>query len=443
MLEKVRLIPLDEGDLVPAQSIAVVGAGYVGLTAAACLARLGHRVCCADNDFALVSQLRRGQVGLAEPGLAELVRSGLATGTLTFTADARDAVTGADAVFLCLPTPAGPGGAPDLADLALVVTEVADALRPGAMLIIKSTVLPGTAAKVGALLGRADVAVAANPEFLREGHAVPDFLHPNRIVIGADGDATARRVLGIYAGLVAPAVITSTVSAELAKYAANCFLAVKLSYINEVAALCEHFGADITQVTTALGDDQRIGSSYLRPGPGWGGPCLLKDAQALLHASARTGSEFALLRAAVASNEQQHQRIVVKTRLAAGGTLIGKRISLLGLAFKAGTCDTRGSPALEVANLLAAEQARVTGYDPAVTSAGAGLTVTGDPYQAVAHAAVVVLLTEWPEFRSLDWPRIRRLMAGDTVIDARNHLDPAALHQAGLRWEGIGTSARE
>jgi UDPglucose 6-dehydrogenase len=393
---------------------------------------------CTDKDTSLVGELSRGHVRLAEPGLAQLVISGLAAGSLSFTTDTRAAAAHAEAVLLCLPTPPGPGGAPDFSALELVVSEIADALAPGSVLITKSTVLPGTTARLRRLLGRRDVAMASNPEFLREGHAVGDFLRPDRIVIGADSETAVQQVARLYRAWSAPRVLTATASAEMAKYAANCFLAIKLSYVNEIAGQCELFGADVGEVCAVMGYDRRIGSDCLRPGPGWGGPCMPKDVRALLHATYTAGAESPLLRAALTSNEQQHRRVVAKIREAVGGDLSGKHVALLGLTFKAGTNDVRDSPALAVAALLKAESARLTGYDHAVRDDLPGIVVADDPYDAVAHAAAVVVLTEWPQFQALCWTRVCQLMDGDVVIDARQCLEPGVLHQAGLRQVAIG-----
>lgn len=421
--------------------VAVIGAGYVGLTTAACLACLGHRVRCTDRDAMLVRRLQRGEVDIIEPLLDTLVAEGLAAGRLLFGVSNLDAVADAEAVFLCLPTPAASAGGPDVSAVMAVSAQIAGALSSGSAVVIKSTVPPGTAVRVAAVVGRPDVTVVSNPEFLREGSAVTDFLSPDRIVVGCDNGAdAAERVAGLYTKVVSPVVLTSTVSAELAKYAANSFLAVKLSFVNEVAELCERTGADIGEVTEILGHDPRIGGSYMRPGPGWGGPCLPKDAEAFLHIGAAAGSALEVLRAAVAANQRQQRRIVDMARLAVGSSLIGARIALLGLAFKAGTGDLRDSPTIAVAELLAAGQAQVTGYDPAVRGSVAGVRLANDPYEAVTCADAVVVLTDWPEFRELDWGRIGQLMAGDTVIDTRNHLDPAVLDRAGLRWRGVGRS---
>jgi UDPglucose 6-dehydrogenase len=321
-----------------------------------------------------------------------------------------------------------------------VSKEIADALPFGSVVVIRSTVPPGTADQVADLLDRPDAMVASNPEFLREGTAVADFLHPHRIVVGCCADVAAELIAGLYSKLAAPVIFTSTASAELAKYAANCFLAVKLSYINEIADLCDRTGADIQEVTEVLGLDPRIGAPYLQPGPGWGGPCLPKDTQAIMRVGAVAGTELTLLRAAFEANQRQQRKVVEKVRLALGGSLADTRITLLGLTFKPGTADLRDSPAIAVATMLAAEQAQVTGYDPAVCVTVSGIAVTEDPYNAVTGADAVVVLTDWPQFRTLDWTLICQLMAGRIVIDTRNNLDYAALARAGLRCHGTGNN---
>jgi UDPglucose 6-dehydrogenase len=418
-------------------TIAVVGTGYVGLAAGACLAELGHRVHCSDVDGDKVRLLRAGNVDIVEPGLGELVRSGLANGRLSFLTT--PTVSDADFVFLCVPTPMAADGGADLGAVTSVVHQIRDQLPSGCVLVNKSTVPVGTAAMVSELLnGR--VPVVSNPEFLREGSAVHDFLHPDRIVVGSDDPTAARRVAELYAALHAPVLVTSTASAELIKYAANSFLAVKLSYANAIAELCERLGADVADVVKGVGQDHRIGESFLRAGPGWGGSCLPKDTSALLRTASAAGQHFSLLEAAIVTNARQRERVVAKIRGALGGELRGARICLLGLAFKAGTNDMRDSPALAVAAALAAEGAELTGYDPVVTADVPGLRVVDDPYEAVKDAGVVVLLTEWPEFRGLEWTAIRALAAGDVVVDARNHLDPDAVTAAGMRWRGIGCS---
>ncbi|GAA5158322.1 UDP-glucose/GDP-mannose dehydrogenase family protein [Amycolatopsis dongchuanensis] len=417
--------------------IVVIGTGYVGLTTGACLASLGHQVTCVDVDAVKVARLAAGRVDILEPGLEELVARGLAAGRLTFVVGSRQAVADAEAVFLCVPTPMGAGGGADLRAVEAVIDEIAGSLPPGCAVITKSTVPVGTAQRIRALLGRPDVPVVANPEFLREGTAVADFLNPDRIVVGADDEAAAQWVAGLYADLAAPSVVTDAASAELVKYAANCFLAMKLSYVNAIAELCERLGADIESVTEGMGYDRRIGRSFLKPGPGWGGSCLPKDTHALVQVAESVGFDFSLLSAAIQENIAQRDRIVAKI---AGtvGTLAGARIGVLGLAFKAGTSDLRDSPALSVTAMLAAHGAEVTAYDPAVGGELPGMRVVDDPYQTAKGADALVVLTEWDEFRRLDWNYVAELMHGDSVVDTRNLLDPRSVLAAGLSWLGLG-----
>jgi UDPglucose 6-dehydrogenase len=422
--------------------IAVIGSGYVGLTTGACLASLGHRVVCADVDPGKVARLSAGQVSILEPGLPELVAQGLAAGRLQFVVGAAAAVTEAEVVFLCVPTPMGNGGGADLSAVEAVATEVRSLLPPGCVVVNKSTVPVGTAARTAEMLGRSDVAVVSNPEFLREGSAVHDFLNPDRIVVGCDAQDAAERVAALYAKLGAPTVLTDAASAEMVKYAANCFLAMKLSYVNAIAELCERSGADVLDVTEGIGYDRRIGQAFLQAGPGWGGSCLPKDTHALLQVCAAADFDFPLLQASLDTNTRQQHRMVDKVRDAAGGSLAGQRIGLLGLTFKAGTDDLRDSPALAVAALLAAEGADLIGYDPGVPAAVPSMTddlqVTDDPLKVAAGAAVLVVLTEWPEFRLLDWARLAELVEHRIVIDTRNLLDADVLRRVGFEVRGIG-----
>lgn len=418
--------------------IVVVGTGYVGLTTGACLASLGHRVTCVDVDRVKVARLSAGRVDIVESGLPELVRRGLAAETLSFVVDNAEAVVEADAVFLCVPTPMGAGGAADLRTIEEVVIEIADRLPSGCAVVTKSTVPVGTTRRISALLCRPDVPVVSNPEFLREGTAVEDFLNPDRIVVGSDAPEAARAVADLYSALDAPAVITDAASSELVKYAANCFLAMKLSYVNSIAELCERFGADIDSVTEGMGYDRRIGRSYLEPGPGWGGSCLPKDTSALLRMSEQVGFGFDLLKAATAENLAQRERVISKIAAAVNGDLSRARIGLLGLAFKAGTNDLRDSPALGVASVLCAHGAQVMAYDPAIAQEQPGMWVVDSAYRATWGTDVVVVLTEWTEFASLDWHVIADGMRGDTVLDTRNLLDPGIVLEAGLSWQGIG-----
>jgi UDPglucose 6-dehydrogenase len=446
-----------------ARRIVVVGTGYVGLTTGACLASLGHRVVCADLDQAKVERLRAAKLDIREPELAELVAETTAAGRLSFVVGAaagldllRDEGAPAEALVVCVPTPMGVGGIPDLTAVESVVEEVRNGLPSGAVVVLKSTVPVGTCDRVAELLERPDVAVVSNPEFLREGSAVHDFMHPDRIIIGSSAQDAAERIAALYSRVGAPTVVTDSASAELIKYAANCFLAMKLSYVNALADLCERLDADVVDVTEGLGYDRRIGHTYLSPGPGWGGSCLPKDAAGLLQLSESVDFEFRLLRAAIDTNTRQSARIVEKIRLAITGSRTGalsrRRIALLGLAFKAGTSDVRDSPALAVAARLRQAGAQLQAYDPAVTAApelpddpmhdGALLTVVDDPYVATKDADAVVILTEWPEFRGLDWQRLAGVVRHPVVIDTRNVVDPDVLRRAGFSWIGVGRAPR-
>ena len=445
-------------DAVFARRVAVVGTGYVGLTTGACLASLGHAVVCGDIDAAKVERLRRGVVDIVEPGLAELVAEQVSAGRLSFVVGAENAVaafdefsgagTGeglsAEVLFLCVPTPMGVGGVADLRAVEAVVEEVRELLAPGTVVVNKSTVPVGTAVRTQEMLERADVAVVSNPEFLREGSAVHDFLNPDRIVVGCDAQDPAERVAALYARLGAPTVLTDAASAELMKYAANCFLAMKLSYVNAMAELCERVGADITDVTEGIGYDRRIGQAFLSPGPGWGGSCLPKDTHALLQVADAADFEFRLLRATIDTNVRQQQRIVDKVRLAVTGRRTGSlsrvRLCLLGLTFKAGTDDLRDSPALAIAALLRQAGADLVGHDPALTARDEvdGVTVVADPVEAAQGAEAMVVLTEWPAFRTLDWSAMAAAAKRPIVVDTRNLVDPATLRRAGLTAIGLG-----
>ncbi|WP_216207420.1 UDP-glucose dehydrogenase family protein [Amycolatopsis aidingensis] len=431
-----------------APAVGVVGAGYVGLTTAACLAHLGHRVVCVEADARKARRLRDGEVPISEPGLTELVRAGLAAATLSFTTEVRR-LRRAGIVFLCLPTPMGADGDADLGALEAELVTLSGVLARECVLVTKSTVPVGTARRAARMLARPDVRLVSNPEFLREGHAVRDFLRPSRIVIGAEDAGAAERVAALYAGVDAPVLRTDPASAELAKYASNAFLAVKLSYMNELAELCERLGADITEVGRVMGLDARIGTAFLAPGPGWGGSCLPKDTRALLRSAPESGGALSVVRAAVLANEAQRERILGKVcRAVTGrpdGSLAGLRIGVLGLTFKAGTDDLRHSPALAIAHGLAERGATVTGYDPEVAATEAArlapVQVADDPYLVGKDAAGIVLLTEWPQFRELDWARLAATTERALVVDTRNLLDTDRLARAGFAQVRLGGKA--
>ncbi len=428
-------------------TIAVVGAGYVGLTTAACLAHLGHEVVCADIDSERVNRLRKGEVPILEDGLSALINEGLASKRLSFVVGATTAARGADVVFLCVQTPQGVDGSADLSYVETVAREIAPVLEPKAIVVNKSTVPVGSTRFVQRVLAEAGtpgehVTVASNPEFLREGQAVHDFLHPDRIVIGCEDPESAVRVSELYRGVHAPVLVTDPASAEMIKYASNAFLATKISFINAIANLCEAVDADVREVAIGMGYDARIGFQFLHPGPGFGGSCFPKDVSALLYTAREAGYDFQLLDGVVGVNRGQHERIVDKVRAAAGQALEGAEIAIWGLTFKADTDDLRDSPALVIARKLLEAGATVRAYDPAAGEAAAALMpeldVRPDPYEAAAGADVVALLTEWEEFRWLDFERVRASMRRPAVVDARNLLDPAAMRRRGFEYSGIG-----
>jgi UDPglucose 6-dehydrogenase len=418
--------------------IAVVGVGYVGLTTGACLAKLGHTVVCGDVDEARVANLSKGEVPIVEAGLDQLVRDGLRSGNLRFVVGAATAAEGAEFIYLCVPTPQGEDGSADLSYIESAAREISSVLEEGAIVVNKSTVPVGSAKVVERVLGRPDVSVVSNPEFLREGSAVHDFLHPDRIVVGADDPNAASRVAALYLGVPAPFIVTDPASAETIKYAANAFLAAKISFVNAIAAVCEAVGADVTDVVLGIGSDKRIGHDFLRPGPGWGGSCFPKDTRALVRIAEDAGYDFDLLRGVISVNSQQHARVVDRIRDAAGGSLDGVVVGVWGLTFKARTDDLRDSPSLAIIEALRREGAVVQGYDPTVERELDGIQLCVDPYEACAGARVLAVLTEWDDFRWIDPEHVGELMSARQVVDARNLLERPAWQRAGFTYQGIG-----
>ncbi|MGH9259152.1 MAG: UDP-glucose dehydrogenase family protein [Acidimicrobiales bacterium] len=418
--------------------IAVIGAGYVGLTTAACFSHLGHDVVCADIDEDRVDRLTRGEVPIVEAGLDALVREGSEGGRLSFVLGAAAAVRNAEFAYLCVPTPQGDDGSADLSYIEAAARQIGPVLPSEAVVVNKSTVPVGSTRAVERVLGRDDVVVVSNPEFLREGSAVHDFLNPDRIVIGSDDQSAAVRVASIYIGVTAPIIVTDPASAETIKYASNAFLATKISFVNAIAAVCEAVGADVKDVVLGMGYDKRIGHEFLKPGPGWGGSCFPKDSRALVHIADTAGYSFDLLRGVITVNDDQFQRVVAKVRDLAGGSLTGVRVGVWGLTFKARTDDTRDSPALRIVSLLTEQGAEVRAYDPAVKAPVSGVDSAADPYSVCDEADVLVVLTEWDEFRWLDFDKVAGLMASPRVVDARNLLDKPALERRGFVYTGIG-----
>lgn len=421
--------------------VAVVGAGYVGLTTAACFSHLGHTVVCADIDTGRIERLSRGEVPIVEAGLEQIVAEGLESGRLRFVVGAAEAARGAEFVYLAVPTPQGPDGSADLGYIEDAARQIGPVLEPEAVVINKSTVPVGATGVVERALGRGDVYVVSNPEFLREGSAVQDFLHPDRVVIGADDQGAAIRVASLYVGVPAPLMVTDPASAETIKYASNAFLATKLSFINAVATICEAVGADVNDVVLGMGYDRRIGHDFLRPGPGYGGSCFPKDTSALVRIAEDAGYDFRLLRSAMEVNDEQFDRVAAKVEALVGGDLTGRRVALWGLTFKARTDDRRESPALHVARRLLDAGATLVAHDPTVNGGLPELPeveVAADPYAACEGAHALVVLTEWDDFRWLDFDKVAAAMADAAVIDTRNLLDRAALVRRGFRYEGLG-----
>ncbi|KRE33095.1 UDP-glucose 6-dehydrogenase [Mycobacterium sp. Soil538] len=423
--------------------IGVVGVGYVGLTTAVCLAGRDHDVVAVDIDENKIARLSAGTPIIDEADLPALLTRTIASGRLTFRTD-YEALADRDVVFVCVSTPSGPDGAADLRALDAAVGRLGQVVRAGAVVTVKSTVPVGTTRRVAERLRPRGIGVVSSPEFLREGRAIADFTDPDRVVVGADSDADAALVCAAYGADPATVLHMSPESAELAKYASNAFLAVKLSYTNSLAQLCHRYGADIGDVTACMSADARIGAGFLQPGPGWGGSCLPKDTAALVHSAHTQGVAMAEVEAARTTNAAQPARIQAALRQSMTCPLSDARITVLGLTFKAATSDTRDSPALAVCAHLAAEGAALYGYDPqlpaidATVLSSAGVTAVDDPYRAAKSADAVVVLTEWPQFRDLDWAAIAEHAPGAVVADTRNLLDPATVEAAGLRYLGNG-----
>jgi UDPglucose 6-dehydrogenase len=423
------------------ERITVIGAGYVGLVTAACLAGLGNHVTGMDVDTAKVERLQAGEVPIYEPGLAELIAEH--RDRLSFTSDPAEAYWAGEFIFVCVDTPPTYSGDADLSR----IWQVIDNLPPEdgrRILITKSTVPVGTGAAVTAELARRGyrhIRYCSNPEFLREGSAIRDFLHPDRVVIGADDREVRDRVASLYAPLRAPVVATDVASAEMIKYASNAFLATKISFINEIANVCEQVGADVRVVAEGMGLDPRIGPQFLQAGIGFGGSCFPKDVSALKQLAGNSGYHFQLLTAVIEVNELQKRRVIGKLK-ASLGDLRERRIALLGLSFKPNTDDIREASSIVLASRLLAEGASVVGYDPIAVPAVSALLPSLDyapsALEALDGADAAVLVTEWPEFVQLDWAAARTRMRRPVLIDGRNALDREALLALGFSYEGIG-----
>jgi UDPglucose 6-dehydrogenase len=419
------------------EPIGVVGAGWVGLVTAACFAELGHRIVVRDIVSEKVESLRRGEVPIHEPGLPELIERNRER--LLFTADMAELLDGPRLVFICVQTPPTYSGDADLSAVQRAVEEIGE--PDGRVLVMKSTVPVGT----GRAIQREapDLAYVSCPEFLKEGTAVKDFLEPDRVVIGADADDdwAADAVEAVYKPLEAPIVRTDLSSAEMIKLASNAYLATKISFINEIANVCDEVGADVTEVARGMGLDPRIGSRFLSAGLGFGGSCFPKDTQALKILAGNSGYHFQLLNSVIEVNELQKRRVMAKLSKHLD-SLVGKRVALLGLAFKPDTDDMREASSLVLAARLEGEGASVVAFDPVAQERGRellpGVEMAASAMEAVEGADAAVLVTEWPEFAELDWAEVAKRMANRLLVDGRNFLDPKTVRDAGITYEAIG-----
>ena len=431
-------------------NICVIGTGYVGLVTGACFAEFGVQVICADKDREKVAALERGEVPIYEPGLDALVARNVRAGRLSFTHDTPAALAQSLVVFIAVPTPPRDDGSTDLAAVESVAREIGANLDGYKVIVTKSTVPVGTAEKLRGWVqeagaGEVGFSVASNPEFLREGAAIGDFMRPDRVVIGT-GDDQAKAILeDLYRPLYlneTPVVLTTVETAELTKYAANAFLATKISFINEVANLCEEVGADVQAVARGIGLDRRIGAKFLHAGPGFGGSCFPKDTRSLAHFAREHGDGFEIVDAVIRVNERQRQRMVDKIVGAMGGEVAGKTVAVLGLSFKPETDDMREAPALDVINALEERGARIQAYDPQAMEAAKALlpnvVMCQDAYAAAKGADALVFVTEWNQFRMLDLARLREELKHPLIVDLRNIYERGPMQEAGLSYVGVG-----
>ena len=430
--------------------VAMIGTGYVGLVSGACFADFGHVVTCVDKDPAKIERLKQGGIPIFEPGLDDLVARNVRDGRLSFALDGAEAIRSADAVFIAVGTPSRRGdGHADLSYVHAAAEEIAALIEGFTVVVTKSTVPVGTGDEIERIIRErrpdADFAVVSNPEFLREGAAIEDFKRPDRVVVGTD-DERARQVMR---ELYRPLNLNETLilftgrrTSELIKYAANAFLAMKITFINEMADLCEAVGADVQQVARGIGLDNRIGSKFLHAGPGYGGSCFPKDTLALVRTATAAGSPVRLIETTVEINDARKKAMAERVALALGGDLAGKRVALLGLTFKPNTDDMRDAPSLDIAPALRAMGAEVRAFDPEGMEEAAklleGVTFSDGPYEAVEGADAVVILTEWNQFRALDLDRVKLLLRQPVMVDLRNIYRPEDMRARGFRYSSIG-----
>jgi len=435
--------------------IAVIGTGYVGLVSGACFSEFGVSVTCVDTDAEKIARLQQGEVPIYEPGLDQIVESNARAGRLAFTTDLAAAVAGADAVFIAVGTPSRRGdGHADLTYVFAAAEEIARALTGYAVVVTKSTVPIGTGRHVAEIIRKARPELAfdvvSNPEFLREGSAIQDFMRPDRVVIGAESTRAQEVMRELYRPLYlieTPMIFTAVETAELTKYAANSFLATKISFINEIADLCEQVGADVQDVAKGIGLDGRIGRKFLHAGPGYGGSCFPKDCLALVRTAQEAGAPVSIVETVVAMNDARKERMAQRIIRACGGSVEGKSIAVLGLTFKPNTDDMRESASLSIIPALQRAGAAIRAFDPEGMEEAKklleGVNFCAGAYDAMEGADAVVIITEWNEFRALDLKRVRALLRSPTVIDLRNIYKPADMAEAGFFYFSIGRRAVE
>jgi UDPglucose 6-dehydrogenase len=431
--------------------VAMIGSGYVGLVSGACFADFGHHVTCMDKDAERIAALRRGELPIYEPGLAELVARNSQSKRLTFTGDIGEAVPAADVVMIAVGTPARRGdGHADLSYVFAATREIAVKLDGFTVIVTKSTVPVGTSDEVERIIREvrpdADVAVVSNPEFLREGAAIDDFKHPDRIIVGTDDPRAKEVMTELYRPLylnAAPILYTGRRTAELIKYAANAFLATKITFINEIGELCEKVGADVQEVARGIGLDNRIGPKFLHAGPGFGGSCFPKDTRALIQTAQAHESPLRIIETVAAVNDARKAAMARKVARAVGGDLRGKTVAVLGLTFKPNTDDMREAPSLALITALQDMGAKIRVYDPAGMQQakkvlGDNVVYCDGPYSCAENAAAIVIVTEWEQFRALDFARLQRIMAAPVLVDLRNVYRPDEVKKRGFIYCGVG-----
>ncbi len=431
-------------------NICVVGSGYVGLVTGACFAEFGLKVTCVDNDEKKIADLKQGIIPIYEPGLEEMLKKNVKDGHISFTSDLAEAVQKALVVFIAVGTPPMEDGSADLSYVEEVAQSIARNMNGYKVVVTKSTVPVGTGERLRAIISRsqrekADFDIVSNPEFLREGSAIEDFMHPNRVVIGADSDQAMAIMKDLYSPLYlveTPFVLTNVATAEMIKYASNAFLAVKISFINEIANICELVRADVHKVAVGMGLDNRIGSKFLHPGPGFGGSCFPKDTQAIVQIAKEHGYDFKIVKAVLDVNYGQRAKMTEKIRGVMGGNVAGKTVAVLGLSFKPNTDDMRDAPSVPIIQALRKEGAIIRAYDPVAINEAKKLlpdiTYCDGPYSCAEGADALVIMTEWNQFRILDLQKLKHSLKTPVIIDLRNVYEPEKMRAEGFRYVCVG-----